>query len=103
MIAREMLSTPRFYIRYLAELEDFINEQWEDKEGRKTMSKQNSKALATLRQKLKKYNKEFEDQLVAYRGGPDPIGYSSGAAEDDDEDDEVCSQPSLNNDQLNFL
>lgn len=26
--------TPRFIIRALAELEDFINEVWEDKEGR---------------------------------------------------------------------
>jgi len=26
--------TPRFYVRILAELDDFINEVWEDKEGR---------------------------------------------------------------------
>jgi Eukaryotic translation initiation factor 3 subunit 8 N-terminus len=26
--------TPRFYVRILAELEDFINEVWEDKDGR---------------------------------------------------------------------
>lgn len=90
VIARENLSTPRFYIRYLAELEDFVSEQWEDKDGRKTMSKANSKALATLRQKLKKYNKEFEERLIEYREGPDPQGYSSGAAEDnDEEEDEV--------------
>lgn len=35
LITRENLSIPRFYIRYLAELEEFISEQWEDKEGRK--------------------------------------------------------------------
>lgn len=33
--------TPRFYIRCLVELEDFINEVWEDKVGRKNMSKNN--------------------------------------------------------------
>lgn len=34
-MARENLTLPRFYIRYLVELEDFLNEQWEDKEARK--------------------------------------------------------------------
>lgn len=77
VISREGLTIPRFYIRYLVELEDFVNEQWEDREGRKTMSKANSKGLTTLRQKLRKYNKDFENEIGAYRGDPDPIGYSS--------------------------
>jgi hypothetical protein len=34
-MARENLTIPRFYIRYLAELESFVNEQWEDAEARK--------------------------------------------------------------------
>lgn len=33
--------TPRFFIRCLVEMEDFINEMWEDREGRKNMSKNN--------------------------------------------------------------
>ena len=37
--------TPRFYVRILVELDDLINETWEDKEGRKRMSKNNSKSL----------------------------------------------------------
>ena len=37
--------TPRFYIRILVELDDLINETWEDKDGRKRMSKNNSKSL----------------------------------------------------------
>ncbi|XP_059474557.1 eukaryotic translation initiation factor 3 subunit C-like isoform X3 [Neocloeon triangulifer] len=48
--------TPRFYVRILAELDAFINEVWEDKEGRKNMSKNNSKSLASMRQKLRKYS-----------------------------------------------
>lgn len=51
------MSTPRFYVRILVELEDFVNEQWDDKEARKTMSKANSKGLTALRQKIRKYNK----------------------------------------------
>ncbi|CAK5090249.1 unnamed protein product [Meloidogyne enterolobii] len=87
ILARENGGIPRFYIRYLVEVDDFVNEQWEDKEGRKTMSKQNAKALATFRQKIKKYNKEFEEQVNSYREEPDPLGYSSGALESNEEDE----------------
>ncbi|KAL7074531.1 hypothetical protein ACQ4LE_006341 [Meloidogyne hapla] len=87
ILARENGCIPRFYIRYLAEIDDFVNEQWEDREGRKIMSKQNAKALATFRQKIKKYNKEFDEHLNSYREGPDPLGYSSGAVESNEEDE----------------
>lgn len=33
--------TPRFYLRCLVEMEDFINDMWEDRDGRKNMSKNN--------------------------------------------------------------
>jgi translation initiation factor 3 subunit C len=41
--------TPRFYIRILVEMEDLINETWEDTDGRKKMNKNNSKSLGALR------------------------------------------------------
>lgn len=63
--------TPRFYVRCLAELEDFINEVWEDREGRKNLSKNNSKSLGTLRQKVRKYIKDFEEDLTRFREAPD--------------------------------
>jgi translation initiation factor 3 subunit C len=87
VIIREGLTMPRFYIRYLVELEDFINEQWEDREGRKVMSKANSKGLTALRQKLRKYNKDFESDIADYRKDSDPVGYSS--AEDAVVDNDV--------------
>lgn len=71
--------TPRFYIRCLVEMEDFINEVWEDRESRKNMSKNNSKSLTSLRQKLRKYNKDFEEDIVKFRENPD---------QDDDEEEE---------------
>ncbi|XP_017794023.1 PREDICTED: eukaryotic translation initiation factor 3 subunit C isoform X2 [Habropoda laboriosa] len=71
--------TPRFYIRCLVEMEDFINEVWEDREGRKSMSKNNSKSLTSLRQKLRKYNKDFEEDIAKFRENPD---------QDDDEEEE---------------
>lgn len=40
---------------------------WEDRDGRKAMSKTNSKGLTTLRQKLRKYMRDFEDDIKGYR------------------------------------
>lgn len=63
--------TPRFIIRALVELDDFIAEVWEDREGRKSMNKNNAKALGTLRQKFRKYIKDFEVVLAKFRESPD--------------------------------
>lgn len=63
--------TPRFFTRCLVEMEDFIIEMWEDREGRKNMSKNNSKSLASMRQKLRKYIKDFEEDISKFRENPD--------------------------------
>ncbi|CAG9770690.1 unnamed protein product [Ceutorhynchus assimilis] len=72
--------TPRFFVRCLVEMEDFINETWEDREFRKNMNKNNSKSLASMRQKLRKYLKDFEDDIAKFRETPDQP--------DDDEEEE---------------
>jgi len=81
---------PRFYIRNLAELEDFVNELWEDKDWRKTISKNNAKGLSTVRQKVKKYNRDFESDLTAYRENPDTgeVDDLEDAESDEDESEE---------------
>ncbi|KYO41055.1 eukaryotic translation initiation factor 3 subunit C-like protein [Alligator mississippiensis] len=89
---------PRFYVRLLADLEDYLNELWEDKEGKKRMNKNNAKALSTLRQKLRKYNRDYEALIAAYKQNPeqsadedeekksdDSEGSSSSSEDDDDE------------------
>lgn len=63
--------TPRFFVRALAELEDFVNEVWGDSEMRKNLSKNNSKAFGPLRQKFRKYAKDFESDLAKFREAPD--------------------------------
>lgn len=82
---------PQFYVRSLTELEDFVKENWEDTEGRKKLTKVNARALATLRQKLRKYNKDFEEEILKYRENPVPSGESGqeDSASDDDEDDDA--------------
>uniref|UniRef100_A0AAQ4RIT6 Eukaryotic translation initiation factor 3 subunit C n=1 Tax=Gasterosteus aculeatus aculeatus TaxID=481459 RepID=A0AAQ4RIT6_GASAC len=58
---------PSFYIRLLADLEDYLNQVWEDKEGKKKMNKHNAKALSTLRQKIRKYNRDYETEITSYK------------------------------------
>ena len=91
---------PRFYIRILADLEDYLNELWEDKEGKKKMNKNNAKALSTLRQKIRKYNRDYEAQVTAYRQNPEQSADededkksddSEGSSSSDDDDDEGMS------------
>ncbi|KAF2359074.1 Eukaryotic translation initiation factor 3 subunit C [Trinorchestia longiramus] len=72
---------PRFYIRCLVELEDYLNTIWEDKDGRKKMNKNNAKGLATMRQKLRKYVKEFEGEMKSFRENPD-VGDSEEEEDD---------------------
>lgn len=64
---------PRFYVRCMAEGEDFINSVWEDRTARKNLSKIQSKSLATLRQKLRKYNREekMAAEIEKFRENPD--------------------------------
>ena len=78
---------PKFYIKCLVELEDFVNENWED---RKHMNKNNSKSLTTLRQKLRKYNKDFEQEVAEYKENPDAeVGEKDSEDEGSDSDKEV--------------
>ncbi|KAF7287648.1 hypothetical protein GWI33_005996 [Rhynchophorus ferrugineus] len=81
--------TPRFFVRCLVEMEDFINEMWEDRDGRKNMSKNNSKSLASMRQKLRKYLKDFEDDITKFRENPD---------QPDDEEEEEKNEPAEESD-----
>ncbi|KAL1487629.1 hypothetical protein ABEB36_015718 [Hypothenemus hampei] len=81
--------TPRFFIRCLVEMEDFINETWDDKDFRKNMSKNNSKSLASMRQKLRKYLKDFEDDIAKFRENPD---------QPDDDEEEDKNEPKEDSD-----
>nr|CAD7589925.1 unnamed protein product [Timema genevievae] len=81
--------TPRFYVRCLVEMDDFITEVWEFREGRKNMSKNNSKSLTSIRQKLRKYTKEFEEDMAKFRANPD----QPDEEEEEERDVEGDSEP----------
>ncbi|XP_076120905.1 eukaryotic translation initiation factor 3 subunit C isoform X5 [Alosa pseudoharengus] len=84
---------PKFYIRLLADLEDYLNQLWEDKEGKKKMNKNNAKALSTLRQKIRKYNRDYETEIGSYKENPDQ------SAEEEEEKDEAESGSSSDSDE----
>eukprot|EP00731_Ephydatia_muelleri_P022471 Em0015g54a len=70
ILDKEKSEIPRFYLRTLMNLEDFVKDLWEDKEAKQRLSKINSKALTSLRQRVRKYNKEFDNLIEVYRQNP---------------------------------
>ena len=58
---------PKVFIKAICDLEKLMNELWEKKEERDKLSKSNSKSLTTLRQKIRKYNREFDEQINDYK------------------------------------
>lgn len=95
--------TPRFLIKALVELEDFVEQCWEDRERRKNMNKNNAKSMSSLRQKLRKYNKSMQQDVDDYRENPDHEDGEHSAAEsaDDVAKEESSDDESL--DSVNFL
>jgi len=87
--------TPRFLVKCLVELEDFVEQCWEDRERRKNMNKNNSKCLSSLRQKLRKHNRTIQPEIDEYRASPDadegeesPDEKHASESDDKDSDDE---------------
>ncbi|CAE7615016.1 EIF3C, partial [Symbiodinium microadriaticum] len=61
---------PKFYIKMLGDLEDFLVATLKDKDGIKKMKAQISKSFNTMKLTLRKHNKTYEDEIAAYRANP---------------------------------
>src|SRR5690242_12374543 len=59
--------TPVFFTRCLVSIEDFLKESQEDKEARKKLNTSNAKAMTTLKQKIRKHNKQYECDIESFR------------------------------------
>jgi translation initiation factor 3 subunit C len=78
---------PRKYIRLLVDLEDFMYKTLANKDAKKKMSTTNAKALNTMKQRLKKHNAEYQEQMDAWRKNPE------SSADEESEEEESDSGP----------
>jgi len=76
---------PQFFIRCLVDIDTYVTECWADQDGRKALSKNNAKGLTTLKQKCKKYFRDykFEAKIAEYKQKR-----LEGQINDDEEDQE---------------
>ncbi|KAA8573020.1 hypothetical protein MFRU_027g00700 [Monilinia fructicola] len=65
-------TTPKVYVKAIAELEDFMNETLaKQKVTPKKMNATNSRGLNAVKQKIKKNNKDFQKDIDAFRADKD--------------------------------
>ena len=84
---------PRFYVRLLCDLEDFVKSSLADKAAFKKLSASNGRALNRMKLTLRKHNKQYEAVMAEYRANP-TVSSSESEAEESSSESESESESS---------
>jgi len=88
-------------IRTIAELEDYVTELWAVTEWRQAASKNNATSLTKLRQRIRRYNKDFEAEIAEFKANP--LNYSeeekAPSVKDSESDEESESESGSGSDE----
>jgi len=85
---------PRFYVKLLVELDDYLDERKKDKEAFKKLSATQGRALNRLCLTVKKHNKQYEKIITEYRQNPGLPDDKEDEDESKDSDDDDVSDSS---------
>lgn len=79
---------PKFYIKMLAEVEDFLNMTLENREAIKSMKPVAKRALDRMKLTVKKHNKGYDAEIADFRANPTKYESEEEEDSDDDSDDD---------------
>mmetsp|Transcript_12628 Transcript_12628/g.19117 ORF Transcript_12628/g.19117 Transcript_12628/m.19117 type:complete len:997 (+) Transcript_12628:183-3173(+) len=76
---------PRFFVKLLCNLQDYITERKKDKASFKKLSPSQGRALNRMGNNMRKENKPYEKLMKEYRENPDAVGDSDSDSDSDSE------------------